>query len=80
MSGVFEQWSDAILHNACVDACGIDREMLMMSILWRGLREALEDPKNWKRVRIRRDATTRRQAARVVRALRHAKPGQLVYL
>ena len=68
--GTFERWSDAIFNGACYKAKGIDPGMVWTHWRWRAVREAMEDPKNWKRVRIPRDAKTRRQAARVTRALR----------
>ena len=69
---VWERWSDAVFVRCCAEARGIDLNLLILGILWRSLREALENPTNWKRVRIPRDARTRRQAARVTRALRRS--------
>jgi len=79
----FEQWSDLIFLKAVWDASGSSLELterlawaLLKDFLW----QALQDPKNWKRVRIRRDPKTREQAARVTRALRRGKPGELIWL
>ena len=83
MKDLFENWSDFVFLGACVEAGMLSKEalwLLFCDAITSGLKAALRDPRNWKRVRIRRDAKTMAGARRVTRALRTAKPGQLVRL
>ena len=77
---VFDAWSDRVLLRALEDA-GWPVAGMLYRFMSHALTDALQDPKNWgKPIRFRHDARTRRQAARVTRALRRAKPGELVRL
>jgi hypothetical protein len=76
----FEIWSDIIFVKACGEATGADVGAMFWFQMMHLLRSVFEDPKNWRKVRIPRDAKTRRQAGRVTRALRRGKPGELIWL
>ena len=70
----FEIWSELIWYKAVLavraERAGVSIPELLGSWALVAFVEAFQTPANWKRVRIPRDAKTRRQAARVTRALR----------
>jgi hypothetical protein len=76
-----QNWSDCVFIRACIEADMIDPTAFVAAFLrkaFEGLDALLADPKNWRRVRFRHTVPERRGAARVVAALKRAKPGVLV--
>ena len=77
---VFDVWSDRIFLRAIAETGYPVAEMFWQALI-DAVRNAIRDPKNWgPPIRFRRTPQMLRQAARVTRALRRAKPGELVRL
>jgi hypothetical protein len=71
---VFDAWSDRVFLRA-LDDSGVPVSGMLWAFLRDAIVSAFVNPANWKRVRLRRDPKTRRQVARVTRALRRSKRG-----